>query len=159
VTPTATIARPGIRTASQHRAYTSLDLSFVRASGSTAGTITETDQFWPQRIRRIIRARLMHWSRPDLTDSTELLATELVTNALKHGCGDVGVRMYPTADRLRIEVRDGSHEFPVPRTAAPDDEDGRGLLLVNAIAEDWGVSPDGTTTWCTLPLREGTSQS
>ncbi|MGI3198720.1 ATP-binding protein [Streptomyces sp. IB201691-2A2] len=152
MTPTATITRPGIRTASQHRAYTSLDLSFVRGSGSTAGTITETDQVWPQRIRRIIRARLMHWSRPDLTDSAELLATELVTNALKHGCGDLGVRMYPTADRLRIEVRDGSHEFPVPRTAAPDDEDGRGLLIVIATAEDWGVSHDGTTTWCTLLL-------
>ncbi|MCX4564286.1 ATP-binding protein [Streptomyces umbrinus] len=152
MTPTATIARQGNRTCPQDRAYTSLDLSFVRASGSTAGAVTETDQVWPRCVRRIIRARLMHWRRPDLTDSAELLATELVTNALKHGCGDVGVRMYPTADRLRIEVRDRSHEFPVPRAAAHDDEDGRGLLLVNATAEDWGVSPDGTTTWCTLLL-------
>ncbi|MFF5010771.1 ATP-binding protein [Streptomyces phaeochromogenes] len=152
MTPTATIARPGIRTASQHRAYTSFDLTFVRASGSTVGTIAETDRAWPQRIRRIIRARLRHWERPDLTDSTELLATELVTNALKHGRGDVGVRMYPTADRVRIEVRDGSHDRPVPRVAAPDDEDGRGLSLVIAIADDWGVSHDGMTTWCTLPF-------
>jgi anti-sigma regulatory factor (Ser/Thr protein kinase) len=85
-------------------------------------------------------------------ESAELLATELVTNALKHGRGDVGVRMYLDAICLRIEVRDGSPERPVAGDAALDDEDGRGLLLVNAIADDWGVSSSGTTIWCALPL-------
>jgi anti-sigma regulatory factor (Ser/Thr protein kinase) len=152
MTPTATVARTDNRTASQHGAYTSLDVSFARANGSAGGALAEADRAWPRRVRLIIRARLRRWGRPDLTECAELLATELVTNALRHGRGDVGVRMYPRADRLRIEVRDGSYECPVPRTAALDDEDGRGLLLVTAIADDWGVSHDGTTTWCTLPL-------
>lgn len=152
MTPTAAIAWPEPETVSQSLAGTALDVSFARADGSTAGSIAAADQVWPQRVRRIIRARLRYWGRPDLTDSAELLATELVTNALKHGCGDVGVRMYSTADRLWIEVRDGSHVSPVPRNVTSDDEDGRGLLLVNALADHWGVSPDGTTTWCSLPL-------
>ncbi|WP_405878576.1 ATP-binding protein [Streptomyces sp. NBC_01136] len=150
MTQTVTIARTDPRTTNRLRACTGLDVSFSRASGSTAGANAAADQAWPHRIRRIIRAGLRHWGRPDLAADAELLATELVTNALKHGCGDVGVRLCPTADRLWIEVRDGSHELPVPRNATPDDEDGRGLFLVSSIADDWGVSPDGTTTWCSL---------
>jgi len=60
--------------------------------------------------------------------------------------------VYLTDMHLLIEVRDGSHELPVPGDAALDDEEGRGLFLVEAIADGWGVSPDGTTTWCSLPL-------
>ncbi|MDQ0956010.1 hypothetical protein QFZ24_010019 [Streptomyces phaeochromogenes] len=152
MTPTAITLRADPRTDARSHVYIGLAVSFARASGTVPGTIAETDRAWPLRVRRIIGARLRHWGRPDLAESAELLATELVTNALKHGRGDVGVRIYPRADRLRIEVRDGSHECPVPRTATLDNEDGRGLLLVIAIAEDWGVSPDGTTTWCTLPF-------
>lgn len=157
MTPIAVIARADPSATLHFDGHTALEVSFARAVGSTAGAIAEADLLWPHRVRLIIRARLRRWGRPDLTEYAELLATELVTNALKHGRGDVGVRMYPRADRLRIEVRDGSHECPVPRTAALDDEDGRGLLLITAIADDWGVSHDGTTTWCTLPLREGTT--
>ncbi|MFE7243038.1 ATP-binding protein [Streptomyces sp. NPDC057580] len=42
-----------------------------------------------------------------------------------------------------------------PRCAGPNDENGHGLLLVEPLAETWGVSPDGTTTWCSLSLTEG----
>ncbi|MER5756906.1 ATP-binding protein [Streptomyces sp. NPDC002088] len=54
-----------------------------------------------------------------------------------------------------IKVRDGCPDLPVLRHAGPDDEGGRGLLLVESLAETWGVSPDGTTTWCSLPLTKG----
>ncbi|MCX4564398.1 ATP-binding protein [Streptomyces phaeochromogenes] len=157
MTSTATVERRDASATPNLDGHTALEVSFARAVGSKAGVIAEADQLWPHRVRLIIRARLRRWGRPGLAEYAELLATELVTNALKHGRGDVGVRMYPRADRLRIEVRDGSYECPVPRTAALDDEDGRGLLLIAAIADDWGVSHDGTTTWCTLPLREGTT--
>ncbi|WP_405526753.1 ATP-binding protein [Streptomyces canus] len=106
----------------------------------------------PRRVRVIIRAGLRHWGLSGLTESAELLATELVTNAFKHGRGDVGVRLYVTASHLLIEVRDGSPERPVSGRASLDDEDGRGLLLVTSIADHWGVSADGTTTWCSLPF-------
>ncbi|MGA5454774.1 ATP-binding protein [Streptomyces umbrinus] len=152
MTPTVTIARTNPSTSPRLNVRDGIEVSFARASDSEGDGIAEADQVWPSRVRRIVRTGLRNWGRPDLAESAELLATELVTNALKHGRGDVGVRIYPRADRLRIEVRDGSHECPVPRNATPDDEDGRGLLLVIAIADDWGVSPDGTTTWCTLPF-------
>ncbi|MET9461946.1 ATP-binding protein [Streptomyces canus] len=106
----------------------------------------------PRRVRLTIRSGLRHWGLSQVTESAELLATELVTNAFKHGCGDVGVRLYVTASHLLIEVRDGSPVRPVSGRAALDDEDGRGLLLVSSIADHWGVSPDGTTTWCSLPF-------
>jgi anti-sigma regulatory factor (Ser/Thr protein kinase) len=106
----------------------------------------------PGRARVIIRAGLRYWGWPGLIESAELLVTELVTNALEHGLGDVGLRVYLTETHLLIEVRDGSHQLPVLREAAPDDENGRGLFLVRAIADAWGVSSDGMTTWCSLPL-------
>jgi hypothetical protein len=152
MTPTATVARTDLRTTRRLRAYTGFDMSFVRDSGSTAGAIAEVDRAVPRRVRLIIRAGLRYWGLPGLTASAELLATELVTNAFKHGCGDIGVRLYVTASHLLIEVRDGSHQLPVPGNAALDAEDGRGLFLVTSIADDWGVSPDGTTTWCSLPF-------
>ncbi|MEV0220742.1 ATP-binding protein [Streptomyces sp. NPDC050704] len=152
MTQTAAIPRTDHGTILHLRAGTALDVSFARAAGSTAGAVAEADRRWPHRMRRTVRARLRHWGRPDLTDAAELLVTELVTNALRHGRGDVRIRAYLTVDHLRIEVRDGSHDFPVPRAATVHDEDGRGLSLVDAIADDWGYSPDGTTTWCILPL-------
>ncbi|MGW3651054.1 ATP-binding protein [Streptomyces sp. NPDC000878] len=117
-----------------------------------AGAIAEVDRAVPHRVRLIIRARLTHWGLPGLIDSAQLLATELVTNAFEHGHGDVGVRLYLTASHLVIEVRDGSRELPVLGNAALDDENGRGLLLVASMADHWGVSSDGTTTWCSLPF-------
>ncbi|WP_246596407.1 ATP-binding protein [Streptomyces aurantiacus] len=134
-----------------------LDVAFVRSSESMGGAIAEEDRLWPQQMRRAVRAGLSRWNRPDITEAAELLVTELVTNALRHGRGDVRVRVHLATGRVLIEVQDGSHEVAVPRNATPVDEDGRGLLLVTAIADDWGVSPDGTTTWCSLLLRDGTT--
>ncbi|MFD3373708.1 MULTISPECIES: ATP-binding protein [unclassified Streptomyces] len=152
MTPTAAIARTDPSTAPHLSVCDGIEVSFARASDSEGDGIAEADRVWPSQVRRIVRAGLRHWGRPDLAESAELLATELVTNALRHGCGDIVVRLHLAADRLRLDVQDGSHESPLPRNAAPDDEDGRGLLLVTAIADDWGVSHDGTTTWCTLPF-------
>ncbi|MER6074655.1 ATP-binding protein [Streptomyces sp. NPDC001817] len=118
--------------------------------------MSEADAAWPQRLRRVVRASLTYWGRPDLVETAELLLTELVTNALRHARSRyIGVRVYLQGDHCVIEVNDGSPIVPVPRCAGPDDESGRGLLLVESLAEAWGVSEDGTTTWCKLPLTEG----
>ncbi|MET9776171.1 ATP-binding protein [Streptomyces sp. NPDC006367] len=115
--------------------------------------MSDEDARWPHRLRRIARASLTHWGRPKLVDTAELLLTELVTNALRYAPGrNIGVRIYLRDDQLVIEVNDGSPLAPAPRRAGPDDENGRGLFLVDALAESWGVSADGTTTWCTLSL-------
>ncbi|MFJ9380555.1 ATP-binding protein [Streptomyces sp. NPDC101455] len=125
---------------------------FERHEGSTAGAIDEDDLAVPRRARIMVQAGIRHCGWSGLIESADVLVTELVTNAFKHGLGDVGLRAYLTDTHLLIEVRDGSAEVPVLRDAALDDEAGRGLLLVSAISDDWGVSPDGTTTWCSLPL-------
>lgn len=127
-------------------------MSFKRHEGSTAGVIAKADRPAPRRARITVRAGLRYWGQPGLIESADLLVTELVTNAFEHGLGDVGLRVYLTDTHLLIEVRDGSPAIPVPGNAALDDEDGRGLFLVASIADHWGVSPDGMTTWCSLPF-------
>ncbi|WP_344603897.1 ATP-binding protein [Streptomyces glaucus] len=137
---------------------TAIEVSIERRPAPDAGSLSERDAVWPQRLRRIARAALTYWGRPDLIDNAELLLTELVTNALRHGHGrTIGLRMYLSGGRFRIEVQDASPDRPELRYACPTDESGRGLFLVDALAEAWGVSDDGTTTWCTLPLTEGPS--
>lgn len=136
-----------------------LELSIERRPDPHTDGLSAADAAWPQRLRRILRAGLTHWARLDLVDTAELLLTELVTNALRHGHGcDIGVRIYLQGDNLAIEVNDGSPHVPVPRCPGPDEENGRGLLLVEALADSWGVSPDGRTTWCTLPPTKGPSE-
>ncbi|CAM5716436.1 PPM-type phosphatase domain-containing protein OS=Streptomyces griseorubiginosus OX=67304 GN=AQJ54_19070 PE=4 SV=1 [Streptomyces griseorubiginosus] len=55
---------------------------------------------------------------------------------------------------LTVEISDRSPQLPQPRVAAEDEESGRGLLLVRALADDWGVRPmdHGKTTWFSLKL-------
>ncbi|MFI0230820.1 ATP-binding protein [Streptomyces sp. NPDC017086] len=84
-----------------------------------------------------------------------LCVTELLTNVIEHlGEGTpVTVRVTVTAahGRTRIEVTDpGSRALPVPRSAGCTEESGRGLALVDALAERWGVEqgPDRKTVWC-----------
>ncbi len=103
-------------------------------------------------MRSVVRAGLSRWELPELIADAELLVTELVTNALRHGRGDVGVRLSFINGHLRIEVCDDSPEVPEPRAAASLDESGRGLFLVQAVADDWGVTNNGMTTWCSLAL-------
>ena len=155
MTPTATIARTRPRILPPVREYRGFNMSFKRDEGSTDGVIADPDRAVPRRARVIVRAGLRHWGWPGLTGSADVLVSELVTNALEHGSGDVGLRVYLTDTHLLIEVRDGSRQLPVLRKAAPDDENGRGLFLVRAISDAWGVSSDGMTTWCSLALREG----
>jgi hypothetical protein len=85
-------------------------------------------------------------------DTTELLATELLTNALQHTRGDAVLTATVTsggagarlpARRLRVEVRDSLAGRPSPRVGTADGTSGRGLLLVDALADAWGVQPCG----------------
>ncbi|MGV9456357.1 ATP-binding protein [Streptomyces sp. NPDC003635] len=136
--------------------HSALELTIRRDLHPNAEGISTADAAWPRRLRRIMRASLQHWGLHNLTEPAELLLTELATNALRHGKGrEVKVRVLLRGARCVIEVADGSPTRPEPRHAALDDEGGRGLLLVESLAAEWGVSQDGTTTWCTLPLTKG----
>jgi anti-sigma regulatory factor (Ser/Thr protein kinase) len=106
--------------------------------------------------------------RPSLSaerfHACQLLATELVTNVLRHaparsawGTADMRVRMYP--DRVRIEIRDDGIGFrPHARTAGQDVHGGWGLHLVEQLADEWGVEPGvQNCVWFTVRLaREET---
>ncbi|MBV2151900.1 ATP-binding protein [Kitasatospora sp. SUK 42] len=91
-----------------------------------------------------------------------ILLSELVTNACRHASGPrdrlIGVRiLLPTLSVLRIEVSDANSELPSPRHASTDDESGRGLELVAALATSWGAHLRGDgyigkTVWCELAL-------
>ncbi|WP_328667214.1 ATP-binding protein [Streptomyces sp. NBC_00322] len=114
----------------------------------------------PGQLRRIGVAYLRLWKLDELAESVELLISELVTNAFRHGTGaEVTLRMIHGASKLRLEVCDGSPDQPYERAAGPEEESGRGMLIVASVAASWGVSPDGITTWCTLTIHTSTRRS
>lgn len=106
-------------------------------------------------MRRITAAHLRYWDLTALADSATVVVSELVTNAIQHGQGPVGLRVTRSTHALRIEVTDGTPAPARMRCADAADEGGRGLLLVAALSDNWGVSPDGTTTWATFALPTG----
>ncbi len=95
----------------------------------------------------------------DFAHDAELLLSELVTNAVRaqgSAPAEVGVRFALLAGRLWLEVRDASDGEPVMNEAEEDEECGRGLLLVDALASGWGVVRDSTgkTVWVELTLPD-----
>lgn len=85
-----------------------------------------------------------------LCDTVALLVSEVATNALVHGSGDVRVHIAPHGNRLHLEVSDDCDATPVLTDAGPDAEGGRGMALLDALASDWGVrrdEPVGKTVW------------
>lgn len=109
--------------------------------------------------RRLVSHRLDAWGHPyasPVNETVTLIAAELTANAVQHGHvpgRDFHLRLTEVEDgTLRIEVTDTRTERrPVAGTPAPDGESGRGLLLVDALADDWGVLPrpagPGKTVW------------
>ncbi|MER6785505.1 PAS domain S-box protein [Streptomyces sp. NPDC000658] len=104
--------------------------------------------------RAFLRKALTVWNCADSAADALLLLSETLTNAVQHAEGPVGVHLHRTATDLTVEVSDRSAQLPQPRTAVEDEESGRGLMLVRALAADWGVRPtdEGKTTWFTLKL-------
>ncbi|MEV6806168.1 SpoIIE family protein phosphatase [Streptomyces sp. NPDC051132] len=105
------------------------------------------------RVRSSVTRRLADWGLEELAFTTELILSELVTNAIRYGRGPIGVRLL--RDRTLIcEVSDRSTTSPHLRYAASTDEGGRGLFLVAQLAERWGTryTPHGKVIWAEQPL-------
>jgi len=101
------------------------------------------------RIRRFVTHATGEVAPGVEPDTVALLVSEVATNALVHGVGQVRVRVLPTAAGVRVEVHDGSSVLPTKRDATPLDEGGRGVALVEALSSSWGsqADDDGKTVW------------
>ncbi|MBT2390967.1 SpoIIE family protein phosphatase [Streptomyces sp. ISL-1] len=112
------------------------------------------------RARELARAQLVAWDLEALVDTVELLVSELVTNALRYGEGEIRLRLL--RDRTLVcEVWDAGLVQPRRRRARDTDEGGRGLQLVGLLSAAWGSrrTPRGKTVWFELPLPDGDSTS
>ncbi|MFK0117116.1 ATP-binding protein [Streptomyces sp. NPDC090994] len=116
--------------------------------------------------RRSVRTTLACWGLEELSDSAEVVVSELVTNAVLHG-RPAGVTAeepgwcrltleYPAAGVVRVTVADSSPRRPVRRTAAPGDETGRGLTVVEGLAARLTVRPErnGKSVRAELTLQD-----
>jgi len=102
--------------------------------------------------RRMVRELLAGVGLADLLDDAALLMSELVTNAVIHAGSQVGVRGQVVDGVLRVEVTDASPHHPALRHYAETAGTGRGLALLVALADDWGVipAPESKTVWFEL---------
>lgn len=116
------------------------------------------------RARTLLREQATSWKLPDeVTDTAVLLLSELMTNAYRHARVSPGREIWARCaldgDRLRVSVTDAHDTLPELRHAAQDDESGRGLLLVAALTDTWGVVTRpygiGKTVWFELSCGPG----
>jgi anti-sigma regulatory factor (Ser/Thr protein kinase) len=88
------------------------------------------------RARELARKALTDWGLADHTDLAELIVSELATNALRHGAGPITVHLFYTSDGdLWLEVHDHGRAQPIVQEATADDEQGRGLSLLDALMD------------------------
>ncbi|MFV0132176.1 SpoIIE family protein phosphatase [Streptomyces sp. HMX87] len=140
----------------------------VRSSDDVALLVARTRALGPDRVaewqvpadpaavgevRAQVIRRLAEWGLDGLAFTTELILSELVTNAIRYGAEPIHVRVL--RDRSLIcEVFDSTSTSPHLRYAAMTDEGGRGLFLVAQLAERWGTryTPDGKVIWAEQPV-------
>jgi anti-sigma regulatory factor (Ser/Thr protein kinase) len=108
--------------------------------------------------RRFIEARTASWSFPEpAADQLVLIGSELVTNAVLHARTGLTLTLELRHDRVRISVKDRSKAPATLRHYRPDALTGRGLGVVAALSDRWGVStaPDGKVVWAELQANGG----
>ena len=103
----------------------------------------------PRAARRWVESRLRDLGLECLDSSVLLLTSEVVTNAARHAGTQLRLRLRPSGPGVRVEVSDGSTSPPVRGDAAPDATQGRGVGLLDVLADDWGWEPEqgGKTVW------------
>ncbi|MEU8672144.1 ATP-binding protein [Streptomyces anulatus] len=120
-----------------------------------------------RHLRRILRLYLKAWEMLFLADAAELALTELIANVVRHvpdRRGQTLIFRLPRGEGVRVEVADSSTVMPLAITCDPLDDGGRGLALVNAVTDNWGIikrwDGSGKTVWfeCLTPPEKGGSR-
>lgn len=119
-------------------------------SESVAASITlDSDPRNVGRARSVLREALTRSGAEHLLDSAAVVLSEVVTNAFVHAGGSVRVDVSATADWVRVEVQDGSSSLPARRNYASTAGTGRGVPLMDSMADRWGIAerPVGKAVW------------
>jgi anti-sigma regulatory factor (Ser/Thr protein kinase) len=132
-------------------------IGVIDTEGDCAKWTFPADPGAVRAARTAVRDRLAAWNLDGLADVAALLVSELVTNALRHATGPIGVRLVRPGvvdGVLLVEVSDPLPDPPRERVAALEDESGRGLQLVAGSSRRWGTRPGGSgkTVWFELAV-------
>ncbi|MFL6140192.1 MAG: ATP-binding protein [Frankiaceae bacterium] len=124
--------------------------SSARSTGSTTELPCSADS--AAEARRHVRQVCGAVAADELCLAVQLVATELVANAVRHAHTGVRLSVLPTPQGVLVEVADDSPRMPERRDPGLFDESGRGLWLVDAVAARWGVEREspGKRVWAEL---------
>jgi anti-sigma regulatory factor (Ser/Thr protein kinase) len=120
---------------------------FTDASITLAGTPSSASL-----ARSFVRDRLQGWGCVAEMDSAQLVASELVTNAVLHAGSEIQLTLRADPCSVRVEVGDCSSRVPMKRLRPSTLQTGRGLEILGSVASAWGVEPrdNGKTVWAEL---------
>lgn len=107
-------------------------------------------------VAREFAAGVLRWTRwRGQVDTAMLLVSELVSNAVRHGSPPYALVITVGEDEVELSVEDADGSLPQPREPTALAEDGRGLMLVGALADRWGIRPllTGKAVWFTLRME------
>jgi CheY-like chemotaxis protein len=127
-------------------------LDAVSAALEKVSADLSADPTTPGTARRMVAQAASEWNCGGLLETVTLLTSEVVTNAVEHAGTDVRIDVELLATVLRISVSDANPTVPQVRDAADHETSGRGMALVEALAERWGVErrSGGKTVWFEL---------
>ena len=113
-------------------------------------------------VRQGVRQLLAEWDLVELTDDIVLVVSEMLANALHHADGGVAaIRIHRRPDAVVIEVSDHGASAPLLGQPAFDDDRGRGMFLIDRLADRWGFrrTDDGKVVWCEMAIPESMSRA
>jgi anti-sigma regulatory factor (Ser/Thr protein kinase) len=121
-----------------------------------------SERTFPSTPQSIVRARRFAAEKlagidHELADSIAVMVSELVTNSVRHAASEFTVAIERDDEHIRVAVSDLGEQRPSLRNPEPTEQSGRGLQIVNALSDDWGVAATpgrtGKTVWFVVELR------
>lgn len=113
----------------------------------------------PRLARELAAAACRQWGVPECAMPAEILASELVTNAVRHAATALTLRITYRNNQLRVSVHDRDRQMARLQSPSESDDHGRGLLIVNSVATRWGSEPvvGGKVVWAAMQVSSRTA--